>query len=137
VKLLYNNASGRNDKLRLWLINGYTKQVSFSYDRLYIDKALKWGMKVSFAAGKNREVNYNTIKDKQVFLKDNENYVRSFVNSSAELTYRRAIKTRHSFGIGYIKEEVGDTIVALNPSYFKSGRNSIHFPELYYTMVLF
>lgn len=137
VKLLYNNASGRNDKLRLWLINGYTKQVSFSYDRLYIDKALKWGMKVSFAAGKNREVNYNTIKDKQVFLKDNENYVRSFVNSSAELTYRRAIKTRHSFGIGYIKEEVGDTIVTLNPSYFKSGRNSIQFPELYYTMVYY
>ncbi|HEX4875329.1 MAG TPA: POTRA domain-containing protein [Chitinophagaceae bacterium] len=134
AKLMYNNATGRNDKLRMWLINGYTKQVSFSYDRLYIDKALKWGMKVSFAAGKNREVNYNTINDKQVFLKDNENFVRNFLNTSAELTYRRAIKTRHSIGVAFSREEVGDTIVALNPGYFKAGRNSIQFPELYYNM---
>ena len=134
AKLMYNNATGRNDKLRVFLINGYTKQVSFSYDRLYIDKALKWGMKITFATGKNREVNYNTIADKQVFLKDNENYVRSFINSSAELTYRRAIKTRHSFGVAFSREEVGDTIVALNPAYFKAGRNSIQFPELYYNM---
>lgn len=137
IKLMYDNATGRNDKLRLWLINGYTKQVSFSYDRIYIDKNMKWGMKVNFAAGKNREVNYNTIKDKQVFLKDNDNYVRSFLGSSAELTYRRAIKTRHSFGIGFTKEKVSDTIVALNPVYFKTGRKSIQFPELYYTMVYY
>jgi outer membrane protein assembly factor BamA len=137
VKLLYNNASGRNDKLRFWLTNGYTKQISFSYDRLYIDKKLKWGMNVGFAIGKNREVNYNTIDDKQVFLKDNNNYIRSFVNALAEITYRRAIKTRHRFGIAYTLEDVKDTVVALNPSYFKSGRNRIQFPELYYNMTYY
>lgn len=137
AKVLYNNATGRNDKFRLWLIGGYTKQVSFNYDRLYIDKAMKWGMKIGFLAGKNREVNYNTINDKQVFLKDSDRYVRSFVNSYAELTYRRAIKTRHSIGVGYYAEKVLDTIVALNPSYFKSGRKSISFPELYYNMTFY
>ena len=59
VKLLYNNVTGRNDKLKFWLIGGYTKQLSFSYDRLYIDKKMKWGMNVAFAMGKNREMNYN------------------------------------------------------------------------------
>ncbi len=134
AKLLYNNASGRNDKLRVWLINGYTKQISFSYDRLYIDKNLKWGTKFSFNAGKNRETNYNTIQNKQVFLKDDDAYVRKFITGFAELTYRRAIKTRHSFGIGYSKESVSDTIVALNPYFFNGGRKSIGFPELNYTM---
>lgn len=137
VKLYYNNASGNNDKLRVGFMSGYTKQVSLSYDRPYIDKNLKWGMKFTFASGKNREVNYNTINDKQVFLKDENNYVRNFTNASAELTYRRAIKTRHSFGIGYVTEQVKDTIVALNPSFFKSGRNSISFPGIYYTMNYF
>ena len=75
VKLLYNNATGRNDKFRFWLISGYTKQFSFSYDRLYIDKKMKWGMNLGFSMGKNREVNYNTIDDKQVFLKDNDNVI--------------------------------------------------------------
>jgi outer membrane protein assembly factor BamA len=137
AKLYYNNATGRNDKLRAGFLNGYTKQLSFSYDRLYVDNKLKWGMKWAFATGKNREVNYNTINDKQVFFKDVNNYVRNFTNASAELTYRRAIKTRHSFGIGYATEKVQDTIVALNPTYFKNGRNRISFPGISYSMTYF
>ncbi|HEV7782043.1 MAG TPA: POTRA domain-containing protein [Chitinophagaceae bacterium] len=134
VKFSYNNATGRNDKIRLSLVSGYTKQVMMSYDRPYIDKQLKWGVKFSLATGKNREINYNTINDKQVFLKDANAYVRSFNNADAVLTYRRAIKTRHSFGISYAYEQVNDTIVALNPSFFKSGRNSIAYPGISYMM---
>ena len=134
VKVLYNNATGRNDKLNLWLMNGYTKQVSMSYDRPYIDNKMKWGMNVGLALGKNREVNYNTINNKQVFFKDTNNYVRSFFRTYGEVTYRRAIRTRHRFGIAFTEEKINDTIVALNPSYFKNGRDKIMFPEFYYLM---
>lgn len=137
LKVLYNNATGRNDKFRLFFIGGYTKQFSFSYDRLYIDKQMKWGMNLGFAVGKNREVNYNTINDKQVFLKDNDHYLRNFLITNAELTYRRAIKTRHRFGVGYTMEDMHDTIMALNPSYFKSGLTRIQYPELYYIMTYY
>lgn len=135
-KLLYNNVTGRNDKLRLWIISGYTRQFSFSYDRLYIDKQMKWGMNVIFATGKNREMNYTSENDKQVFLKD-ENYVRNFTYASAELTYRKAIKTRHRFGIGYTKESVADTVAKLNPNYLGEGIKKISFPELYYIMTYY
>lgn len=135
-KLLYNNVTGRNDKLRFWLVSGYTKQLSFSYDRLYIDKQLKWGMTTGFAIGKTRELNYTTGNNKQVFLKDKD-YIRSFTTGFAELTYRKAIKTRHRFGFAYTKEDVADTVVKLNPDYFKSGRTRIEFPELYYIMTYY
>ena len=134
LKVLYNNATGRNDKLNIYLINGYTKQISFSYDRPYIDKNLKWGLNVGMALGKNREINYNTINNKQVFYKDTANFIRSFFRSTAELTYRRAIKTRHRFGIGYTVKSLTDTVLALNPSYFKNGSSRIAFPEVYYQM---
>lgn len=134
LKLIYNNATGRNDKLNVYLINGYTKQISFNYDRPYIDKTMKWGINIGMAIGNNREVNYNTIYNKQVFFKDTNNFVRSFFRSYAELTYRRAIKTRHRFGIGYTEEKVTDTIVKLNPSYFTDGRYKISYPEFYYLM---
>ena len=137
AKLLYYNATGRNDKLKLYLTNGYTKQISFSYGGLYIDKKLKWGMNVGFASGKNREVNYNTINDKQVFIKDNNSYLRSFSKANIEITYRRAIKTHHNFGIGYTVERVSDTIVQLNPAYFNTEGNRIRFPEVYYSMTYF
>ena len=106
VKLIYNNVTGYNDKLNIWLMSGYTQQVSMNYDRLYIDRKMKWGARVGVALGKNREVNYNTINNKEVFLKDTNNFIRSFFKTYLELTYRRAIKTRHRFGIGYTEERV-------------------------------
>jgi hypothetical protein len=63
-----------------------------NYDRLYFDKRMKWGAKFGFALGKNREVNYNTIDNKEVFLKDTNNFIRSFFRTNLELTYRRAVK---------------------------------------------
>jgi len=134
LKLLYNNATGRNDKLNLYLINGYTKQISLSYDRPYVDKRMKWGINTGMAVGRNREINYNTINDKQVFFKDTNNFVRSFFRMYGGATYRPAIKTRHSFGISYTVEKITDTIVALNPSYFTKGRDRVSFPEIYYIM---
>jgi outer membrane protein assembly factor BamA len=136
IRIAYNNATGRNDKFRLWLTSGYTRQFSVSYDRLYIDHKMKWGLNTGFAVGKNREVNYNTIADKQVFVSD-DRYLRSFVRGHAELSYRRAIRTRHVFGVAYMVEEVNDTIVALNPSYFRSGRNRIRVPSVYYNLNYF
>jgi outer membrane protein assembly factor BamA len=134
IKLMYNNFTGYNDKLNVWLMSGYTRQVSMNYDRLYFDKQMKWGAKFGFGVGKNREVNYNTINNKEVFLKDTNNFILSFFKSNFELTYRRAVKTRHRFGIAYTDERVEDTIMKLNPTYFTEGRNRIRYPEIYYNM---
>lgn len=137
AKILYNNATGQNDKFRLWLMTGYTRQVAIGYDRLYIDKKMKWGARFNFAAGKNHELNFNTVNDKQAFLHDNNAFLRNFFHAQAELTYRRAINTRHSFGIGYISEQVHDTILRLNPEYFGGNRKQVRFPELFYTMTYY
>ena len=137
VKVLYNNATGRNDKLNLWLMNGYTKQISLSYDRPYVDKKMKLGLTFGVALGKNREINYNTINNKQIFFKDTNNFVRSFFRTNAEITYRRAIRTRHRLGLAFTMENVTDTVVSLNPSYFKNNKDRIVFPEIYYQMNYF
>ena len=137
IKVLYNNATGRNDKLNLWLMNGYTKQISMSYDRPYIDKKMKLGLTFGLALGKNREINYNTINNKQIFYKDTDNFVRSFFKANADITYRRAIRTKHRLGLALTMERVNDTVVALNPSYFKNKKERIVFPELYYQMNYF
>ena len=62
-----------------------------------------------------------TISDKQQFLKSDD-YIRNFCNGiPAEVTYRNAINTRHRFGISYTKK-VANTVVSLNPDYFKFGK---------------
>lgn len=137
MRLKYYNASGRNDKLSALVGLGYTRQISLSYDRLYIDRKFKWGMTFGFATGKNKEVNYNTVGDKQVFVKVSDEFLSNYTNAFLQLTYRRKIKTRHSFGIAYARQEVGDTIAALNPEFFNSGRKKVSYPELYYGMTYY
>lgn len=137
VKLTYNNATGYNDKFRLWLITGYTRQLTFSYDRLYINHNMKWGVNTSFSTGKNRELNYNTENDKQLFLKTPDDYVRHFINAHIGVTYRPAIKTKHSLGIAFTSEKISDTIVSLNPDYFKSGYKSVAYPTFFYNMTYY
>jgi outer membrane protein assembly factor BamA len=137
MRLKYYNASGRNDKLSALVGLGYTRQLSISYDRLYIDRKFKWGMSFGFTTGKNKEVNFNTVSDKQVFIKVNDDFLNNYTNAYLQLTYRRKIKTRHSFGIAYTRQEVGDTIALLNPSFFNDGKIKVAYPELYYGMTYY
>ena len=133
VKLTYNNATGRNDRLYTHITNGYTKQVALSYRGLYLDNSLKWSTSFGLSVGKNREVNYITEKNKLVFFKNPDNYVLSFVRSYLELSYRPAIKTRHTFGLRYTMEDVADTVLSINPSY-NHNQSKISYPEVYYTL---
>lgn len=131
LKLLYNNTTGHNDKLRLWLINGYTRELSISYEKPYFDRKMRWGFRLVARTGKGREINYNTIEDKQVFLRTPD-FIRSFASVGGELTYRKKLFARHNFGIFYFREKVEDTVLRANPDYFRVLGSSNQFPELYY-----
>jgi hypothetical protein len=95
---------------------------------------MKWGGKFGFAVGKNREINYKTVMNKELFFKDTSRFIRSFFKSNLEITYRRATKTRHRFGFGYTDELLEDTVIKLNPEYFGNGVKRVRFPEIYYNM---
>ena len=133
VKILSYNATGRNDNFRLWLITGYSRQFALSYDRPYIDKAMKWGIRVGLATGKEHEINHNTIDNKQAFLKSNDKFLHKSFLAGAELSYRKAIKTRHSFGVSYRKDVIDDTVLVVNSNYFNQGAKQISYPEVHYT----
>ncbi len=135
MKLHYNNVSGRNDKLNLYLMNGYTKQASLRYEGLFLDKQLKWSTNISLAVGMKKEVNYMTFANKTNSLKDNSRFIHQYFRSSIDVIYRRAIKTKHIFTAGYFNESVADTIYKLNPK-FAQG-NNIRFPFLSYRMTFF
>lgn len=134
LKLTYKNFTGRNDRLYTNLVNGFTKQVAFRYDGLYLDNSLKWTANLNVAWGKNHEIIYNTVNDKQVAYKRDDKFVNSFLRTQVEVTYRPAIKTRHIFGIGYTFEDVADTLFHLNPKY-SFQHNVVRYPEFYYRML--
>jgi len=133
AKLLWDNVTGSNDKLRFYFITGYTRQLSFGYQRPYIDKKLKWGFNINVALGKNHEVLYNTVHDKQQFIKDT-NFLRNFFDSRLEFSYRKKIYTTHYFGLGFHSLRLGDTVFRLNPNVINHSGEQIKYGELFYRM---
>lgn len=131
-KFTYYNFTGRNDKLKLWLITGYTKQIQFQYEQPYSDKNLKHGYKVGLSYAFNKEINYQTISNQQRFT-DTLSGIKRW-NAFLEYTYRPKLKTIHSFRVGFVHHQVDSQVLALNPKYFNTIENKISYPEISYTL---
>lgn len=136
IKFKHKNFTGRNDKLEVNLGNGYTKQIAIRYASLPMDKKLRWSSNFSIAYGKNRDINYATAYNRLVTYKKTDQFVHTFFNSSLEFSYRRAIKAKHTFGIGYNFENITDTVFKLSPA-FSFQKNQIRYPKLFYQLQYF
>ena len=138
LKFGWNNVSGRNDKLRVYLVAGYTRQYSFNYEQPFADKKLKHGFSLGFSFNQNRQVNHLTEFNKQVFFpaenKNNElGIIKQQLRADIGYSYRPDIYQKHYVRLAYVNEKINDTIVKLNPNYFFDGRNKQSYPELSYS----
>lgn len=137
IKFNQNNVTGRNDKLNIYLIGGYSRQILLKYEQPFADKALKNGYSVMFNMSRQRELNYGTELNKQSFYKQND-FVMQNMSMEASYLYRPAIKTRHSFMVGFVRNQVSDTILRLNPHYYPDTlSNNISYPEFAYSVRYF
>jgi outer membrane protein assembly factor BamA len=133
LKLKHKNISGLNDRLNLDLVNGYTKGLSLRYEGLPLDYKLDWSANFCFSSGSNRDLAYNTIDNKQVSFNGGDRFVYSYLHTSFSVSYRPAIKTRHTMGLAWHSEQFMDTIGQLNV-HFMNNQQKISYPELYYHM---
>jgi hypothetical protein len=118
-------------------MNGYTKQLALEYKGLILDKKQQWSSSLGMAVGKNKQLDYITTDNKRQFFKSDQTFVHSFFNSYLEFSYRRAIKTKHSFGASYQSFSIPDTILKINPSFSPNKKTTIRYPELYYILTHF
>ena len=137
LKFMQNNVSGRNDMLNVFLISGYNHEIDLQYIQPFADRALKSGFDAHFVLSEQHEMNYGSVFSKQAFFKENDNFTRKTIRIEAGYLYRPAVKTRYSFKISYVHEELADTILKLNPNYFFGHVSKISFPEVSYSMQYF
>lgn len=137
IRIAHYNTTGRNDKLNLYFMNGYTKQLALSYRNLILDRDQQWLASAGFAVGKNRQLDYQTAGNKRLFYKNDQQFVHSFSRSFVEVSYRQALKTKHTFGIGYNAESYPDTVLKINPEFLSNQKRKFSYPEIYYTLSYF
>jgi outer membrane protein assembly factor BamA len=134
---VHKNLSGRNDKLNIGLISGYTQRASLRYENPFLDKSLKHGMNLGFSYSRNREVNYRTDSSKQRFFKNEKQFLIRQIRVDLAYTYRPAIKTRNIFRVSYNDIQINDTVRKLNPEFFPASLTRIRFPDFTYVIQYF
>ena len=131
IKFTQNNTSGRNDELNIWLISGYTQQLKFRYNLPFFDKKLKSGFTVGFNYATQKELNYATADNRQLFYKQ-ETIVKKLTRFDLTYSYRPDVKQRHYFRVSYNNESVADTVLKINPKFYPDLKSRIQIIELGY-----
>ena len=138
ITLSQKNATGNNDQLVLGFIRGYTQQNIIRYQLPFFDKKLKYGIGGGWQNYNQKEINYTTEKDKQVFAKTND-VVRKGYRANLNLSYRPNLFERHSLQLGYGKEILSDSGFLIQPNFLASHKKVMTYGDitLGYTKIAF
>lgn len=132
LRLRAQNITGRNDKLNLFLVGGYTSRYMLKYENPFISKDLRHGGSIELSYSKNREINYTTRSNQQVFFKDDNMIASTSMRVGLGYSYRKGSIVRHNVKLFVYRESIADTVASLNPKYFGDGKTRQVFPELQY-----
>ncbi len=117
------NITGHMDRLKLSVKYGYTRKYAVGYRLPYFNKAQTLGFSAEAAFLQNREVNYITLENKQVFYRDDNEFLYQRFRADVELNFRPRIKSFHDFAFGYRQNRVAPEIASeLNPDFLGEGR---------------
>jgi len=123
------NATGNNDKLTIGYITGYMHQAVLRYQLPFIDKQLKYGMGLGWAQFNQKELNYATVGNKQVFLRT-EDLIRKGYRGNVNLTYRPNLFERHALQVGIGNESISDSAFAIAPNFLPNHKKSFSYIDL-------
>lgn len=127
------NTTGRGDRLKFSFQLGYTQKYRLRYNTRALNKAQTLGMNLSFAYFQNREVNYATVDNRQVFYESEEDIIYHRFQGDLTFSYRPKLLERHDFRLGFRHNEISDKVAQeLNPDFFLDGRVQQRFAILEY-----
>lgn len=134
IKLIHYNFTGRRDPLRIFLINGYTKNLSFSYAQPYSNSRLTQGFGIGGGFSQSREMAYKTSVDNRILFFKNPGFVNRNIYFNMSLRLQKGILFRHIFTAAYSNLTVSDSVTSVyNPHYFNSKSSRHGLLDLSYT----
>jgi outer membrane protein assembly factor BamA len=135
VKFEHYNFSGRKDPFHLVFMNGYTKNISFSYLQPYSNNSLNQGFGLGGGFSETREVAYKTSTDNKILFYKNDNFVKKNAFGNISFRIQKGILNRHLFNLAYSRISVSDSILSsnFNPNYFNTNSNTAGLIDFTYT----
>ncbi len=124
IKFVHYNLSGRRDQLRIYLLNGFSRDFLVSYKAPYSNSNLTEGFIISAGYSQKKEIAFNTTKDdKLIFYKSDSlrsKIVGSNLSLAAGYNIRKGYFKNNLFNISYNFLKISDSIILSknNPNYF-------------------
>lgn len=134
--ILQRNIRGRNETLAAIVETGFTNYIALQYELPFIDKKLHQGLQLSSSFYTNKETAYKTYNNKQLFLRDDDRYLKSRFQIGAIWRYRKAIRLRHSVEANYTTYNISDTLLKANPDFLLNKRTYQQYGLLRYLFEL-
>ncbi len=129
------NNRGRMEKLRLLLRFGYDERYEISYQIPYINQKQTFGAGMGMGWIQNHEVAYQTLDNKQEFIRDESKYLFTNYYSYFTLTHRPTLFHYHMVQLKFNYFSFGDTVLALNPNYSFNGSKTNEYFSLNYQFI--
>ena len=128
INFRQSNFSGNNDRLVIGLITGYTQQAVLRYQIPFIDKKLQWGVGAGLQFYTQKEMNFATLADKQVFYRS-ERILKEGFRANANFTYRPNLFERMNFQVGFGEEQITDEAFAKAPKLLPSFNQLMRYAD--------
>lgn len=117
--------------MTLTLQHGYTRQYMLEYQLPYFDKNLRQGFGIFFSYSHNREINFQSVNNKQDYFKQ-DYFLKQQFSLGLNYTYKKAIRLIHKISLTYNAFKVKDTVLKLNPDYFPDNHLTQEYFQLSY-----
>ena len=131
LKFAHYNFSGRRDQLRIYLLNGYARNVSASYSAPYSNTKLTEGFGVAAGFTQNREVGYKLNYNNKILNYKKNGFVRNNFSAAIGYSIRKGFFKTTNISVGINYQNIDDSIISIkyNPSYFNSENNKQLIPD--------
>lgn len=115
----HTNFTGSADRFKFGAKYGYTHSYFVSYSLPYVNTKQTIGLSSEISYARNREINYATDGNKQLFYQADE-FLYSRFRAQVGMTYRPGLRTLHQFYLRYHQNSIADSIAtSLNPYFFQ------------------
>ncbi|MEZ4984120.1 MAG: BamA/TamA family outer membrane protein [Saprospiraceae bacterium] len=122
------NFTGWADKAKIGFEYGYTRSFKIGYLMPYLNKKRTLSLNINADYQRNREVNYATEGNKQLFYKDENRFIRYRLKAEAGVGWRPRLYGQHYTALEYHKDGIDSVVVqTLNPNYFEDGKTQVRF----------
>jgi outer membrane protein assembly factor BamA len=130
-----NNFDGKNQRIRAKAQFGYTELIGYFHHIPFINREKTLGLSIDVMATRNRELNYDTQQDKQVFRVDPGQFLFWRQSLGISLHYRGEHSWRHIIELRYHHMRIGDLVKDSLNSLFFNGLQRQVFEEFQYHLI--